>query len=120
MSYLDCMILRQLITRKEPEKIIEVLSRITGISKEEMKGTGRQRYVVAARDIAMLLMSEYFPHLTLNQIGRQLGSRDHSTVIHSREKLRNSLKLNDEFSRDIQRTYKQAKKVLDNNFYFAV
>lgn len=52
------------------------------ISKEEIDSRRRQRRLVIPRHIAMWLCSKLTP-MSLPQIGRAFGGRDHTTVIHA-------------------------------------
>lgn len=117
MSYIDCMIARKLMTSKEPQKIIDVICRLTGATKDQIIGQSKHRKIVYSRQLCMYLMAEFFPLMTLREIGREFDSRDHSTVIHSKQTIRNTFQLNDEWSVEVKKLYREAKKILINNFY---
>ena len=56
-----------------------------GIELEEIVGKGRTKEVVVPRQVGMYLCRE-MTDLTLPEIGKGFGGRDHSTVIHSYRK----------------------------------
>lgn len=55
---------------------------------EELCGTSRRRPLVNARQIAMYVMRE-LTDMSYPAIAREFGGRDHTTVIHSVEKVKN-------------------------------
>ena len=58
-----------------------------GLSMEELCGSSRSRVLVNARQIAMYLCRE-LTDLSLPKIGQQFGGRDHTTVMHADQKIR--------------------------------
>ncbi|MGM0369443.1 MAG: chromosomal replication initiator protein DnaA [Bacillota bacterium] len=63
------------------------------ITVDRMKSKRRTQAIAFPRQIAMYLSRE-LTDLSLPQIGKRFGGRDHSTVIHSYDKIKN--KINDE------------------------
>lgn len=63
------------------------------ITEHQLISKRKKGDVVDARQIAMFLLcdSEY----TLKEIGNLFGNRDHSTVIHARDKIENTTKASD-------------------------
>ncbi len=57
-----------------------------GLSIEEVCGPKRTRNLVAARQIGMFLCRELTP-LSLPQIGREFGDRDHTTVMYANKRI---------------------------------
>ena len=62
-----------------------------GLSLEELCSTSRTRQLVQARQIAMYLTRE-LTDLSLPKIGQAFGGRDHTTVMHANNKIRNHMK----------------------------
>ncbi|GAA5159835.1 chromosomal replication initiator protein DnaA [Ornithinimicrobium tianjinense] len=60
------------------------------ITGEELCGTSRSRMLVNARQVAMYLCRE-LTDLSLPQIGREFGGRDHTTVMHAERKIRHQI-----------------------------
>ena len=57
-----------------------------GIPEDDLRGKGRERYVVVPRQIAMYLMCQGTDS-SLDEIGKELGGRNHSTIMHGRDKI---------------------------------
>ena len=53
------------------------------IKNENIYSSSRKRDIVLARQIAMYLTHKHLPNLSLASIGQQIGSKDHSTVLHA-------------------------------------
>ncbi len=68
-------------TRPALSAVIRTTARHLGLPAEQLVGAGRQRSVAQARSLAMYL-SRQLTGRSLGEIGRALGGRDHSTVIH--------------------------------------
>ena len=64
------------------EVIQERVSRAFGISRAELVGSTRAATPLRARQVAIYLTRE-LTDLSLSQIGRLYGGRDHSTVLNS-------------------------------------
>lgn len=61
--------------------ILEIVSDAYRISVADLRGARRTRAYAWPRQHAMWLMAQQ-PHLSLPMIGRFLGGRDHTTVLH--------------------------------------
>ena len=75
------------------ERIIESVSRYFSVSKQDLLSKKRHKDIVEARQICMYLACEYSRKYPLSYIGERFG-RDHSTVIHAREKIKADIKKN--------------------------
>lgn len=62
--------------------IVRLVADLTGVPVGHIKGVSRQARVVRARQIACFV-AKRFTGRSLPQIGRALGDRDHTTVLHS-------------------------------------
>jgi len=69
-----------------PDTVIQAVCRATGVSRADLEGKQRDRRVVVPRQIAMHLLRDE-TDLSLTEIGALFGGRDHSTVMHSCEKI---------------------------------
>lgn len=67
------------------KRIIEIVSCHADVPVKDMKGRSRFAEHVRARQIAFVLIRHWRPELSYPQIGRMLGGRHHTTVIHGRE-----------------------------------
>ena len=57
-----------------------------GVNIDELKGTSRKRPIVVARQVAMYVIRE-LTDLSYPAIGKAFGDKDHTTVMHSVEKI---------------------------------
>ena len=73
-----------------PEMIIREVSRYYCIPVEKLQGSGRSKDMVLPRQVAMYLVREMTDY-SLPEIGK-VFSRDHTTVLHSINKIENYLK----------------------------
>lgn len=63
--------------------VVEAVSAITGVPAADIIGPRRTRTQARARQIAIWCAKHYCPHLSYPQIGRRMGGRDHTTILHS-------------------------------------
>jgi chromosomal replication initiator protein len=71
---------------QNPESIILAVSRVMGVPKAEIMGKSRLQDVAMARQIAMWFM-KYELNLSFPAIGKVLGGKDHSTILHGCQKI---------------------------------
>lgn len=75
--------------------IMRAVSEVAGISMGQLCGVSRERKYSHPRHIAMLLVREFRPDLSLPKVGFLFGNRDHTTVMHaereSRQRIETSL-----------------------------
>jgi chromosomal replication initiator protein len=72
------------------ETIQQAVAREWGVTPEGLRSKTRTKALTAPRQVAMFLMRELLG-LQLVEIGAAFGGRDHSTVIHSLERVAGSL-----------------------------
>jgi chromosomal replication initiator protein len=87
----------------EPSTVEEIQQRVAaafGISRAELVGTSRAATPLRARQVAILLTREA-TDLSLPQIGRLYGGRDHSTVINSLRRVEANLSNDAELARQV-------------------
>ena len=70
----------------DPEKILEEVSRQYKVTTADLLGRSRSKPIALARQVAMYLLI-YELELSPTDVGRFLGNRDHSTVIHGAGKI---------------------------------
>lgn len=73
--------------RLSPQAIIAMVARKAGITISEIKSARRHADLVLARRVAVVLLCR-FTRLSLPQMGRALGGRDHTTIMHARDMAR--------------------------------
>jgi chromosomal replication initiator protein len=82
------------------EEIQQQVAAAFGISRAELVGSGRAATPLRARQIAILLTREE-TDLSLPQIGRLYGGRDHSTVLNSLRRAEATLNDDDDLARRV-------------------
>jgi len=87
-------------TEVQPRQVIDTVANIYGLSKERMLGRERTRQVARPRQIAMYLLREE-ANLSLPQIGKVLGGRDHTTVMYGCDKIADLLERDDKLRREV-------------------
>ena len=86
------------VSIKEVVKIIADFYRIEEINIYEKT---RRKEIIKPRQVAMYILREDFA-ISYPSIGQKLGGRDHTTVIHSCEKIKNDIKSDNELVQEIE------------------
>ena len=90
-----------------PQKSISVknvvgrVAEFYGINEESIYEKTRRREVVRPRQVIMYLLREDF-RISYPSIGTKLGGRDHTTVIHSCEKIKREIVVDTSLAKEIQ------------------
>lgn len=66
-------------------RVIRIVGEALGIDESEMKSSSRKREIVESRHIAIGIILKKNKFITLVKLGKIMGGRDHSTMIHSNE-----------------------------------
>jgi chromosomal replication initiation ATPase DnaA len=74
----------QRIQKRNPKDIIQAVCETVNLTEAALKSNLRKREVVEARYIAIILILNANPDLTLKQVGHMFN-REHSTVIYARD-----------------------------------
>lgn len=74
------------------KKIIDKTAKHFQIDIDEICGSKRSKHIVVPRQIAMYLLRSEL-HLSFPKIANELGRKDHTTAIHSIEKIEKAIKL---------------------------
>lgn len=75
-----------------PKQIIDRTAKHFQIDSVDIKSPKRDKYIVVPRQIAMYLLRSEL-HLSFPRIATELGRKDHTTAIHSVEKIERAIKL---------------------------
>ncbi|MCJ7659516.1 MAG: chromosomal replication initiator protein DnaA [Anaerolineales bacterium] len=78
----------------QPEEIIRQVAESFDVPLDNMLGRDRSRHIAFPRQIAMYLLREE-AKISLPQIGKSLGGRDHTTVMYGCEKIADLLERDD-------------------------
>jgi chromosomal replication initiator protein len=82
------------------ESIQNVVAEWADIPSDLIRGNSRKKQIARARQVAMYLCSQLTRH-TLKSTGSHFGNRDHSTVIHSIDVIKNMIKEDNNFKEEI-------------------
>lgn len=83
-----------------PEYIISVVAEHYHVTTADLCGNKRSSKIVMPRQIAMYLCRDIID-TSLKTIGKNLGNRDHTTVMHGIEKIEKELQTNDNLKNSI-------------------
>jgi chromosomal replication initiator protein len=83
------------------KNIVDRVAEFYGIDEESIYEKTRRREVVRPRQVIMYLLREDFS-ISYPTIGTKLGGRDHTTVIHSCEKIKREVAVDTELAKEIQ------------------
>ena len=83
-----------------PKKIIRAVSEFYDVKEKSLLEASRKREIVKPRQIAMYLLREDLK-CSYPFIGRKFGGKDHTTVIHSCEKISRELSVNESLKEEI-------------------
>ena len=83
------------------EKILDVVSEYTNITKADILGKKKTKEIADARQIAIYLICEML-NMPVVSVGKIIGGRNHATIIHSRDKVTEQLQSNDRLKQIIK------------------
>jgi chromosomal replication initiator protein len=83
------------------DRIQALVADYYNVTLEDMKGKRRDKHIVFPRQVAMFLVREETPS-SLPAIGKAFGGRDHTTALHSIEKIANELKEDERLRYEVQ------------------
>jgi len=84
----------------DPQRIFEQVAMFYALSVRDLMAKNRTKKVSLARQVAMYLLI-YELELSPTQVGRMLGGRDHSTVIHGAGKIQGEVTENGQIRQDV-------------------
>jgi chromosomal replication initiator protein len=85
----------------QPATIINTVADYYALSPEDITGKKRDLKTSRARHIVMYLLRQQ-NHCNLAEIGKVLGDRDHSTVIHGCEKISSEISVDSNLSKTVE------------------
>lgn len=83
------------------KKIIKTVSEFYDIDEKDLINRSRKKEFVKPRQVAMFLMRDELKS-SYPYIGEKLGGRDHTTAIHSCEKISNEIKKDSQFEEEVK------------------
>ncbi|MEK7552436.1 MAG: chromosomal replication initiator protein DnaA [Patescibacteria group bacterium] len=83
-----------------PKEVIKIVSNFYNIEEEAIYKKTRKKEIIKPRQIIMYLLREDF-NISFPSIGEKMGGRDHTTVIHSCDKIKNKMKIDSVLTEEI-------------------
>ncbi len=77
----------------DADRIIQTVCQFFKVSKEDLFGKSRNSSIVEPRQLCMYLISDMID-MPLKSIGTIFGGRDHSTIVHARDKISRQIQTN--------------------------
>lgn len=84
-----------------PDNIIKIVAEHFGISVSDLSSKKKSSDVVYPRQLAMYLCRT-LTEAALSLIGKKLGNRDHSTVLHGYEKIQSEIDIDEKTKNDVE------------------
>lgn len=91
----------QLYKSITPKQVLQVVCSFYEIADKDLLGKKRKKELVKPRQIVMYLLRD-LAKMSYPSIGEKLGSRDHTTVIYSCEKIEREVKANQTLFKEIE------------------
>ncbi len=82
------------------DSIIRAVCNYYSITKADVLGKNKRQELVRARQICTYLMCDMLS-LPLVTVGKEMGGRDHATVIYSRDKITELIRVNDTIRKEV-------------------
>lgn len=108
MEALKDQFTRSHMSKNKIDQIQNIISNYYNISIEDLKSKKRMAQIAVPRQIAMYICRTYLEE-SLPKIGIEFGGKDHTTVIHSVEKIKREIKNNSQLELEIQKLISQIK-----------
>ena len=83
-----------------PQSIISAVTNFYRLNESDLTGKSKKMEIVMPRQICCYLMCELLS-LPLVSIGKELGGRDHTTIMHSRDKIEELCRMNDKVAKEV-------------------
>jgi chromosomal replication initiator protein len=74
-----------------PENILEKVCRYFNVTEDDIIGKSKKKEIVEPRQVAVYIITELLD-LPLASVGKIFNGRDHTTIIHSRDKITEKIK----------------------------
>jgi len=93
-------LLTSMTSKQEIKQLIRTVAHYFSIPAEELINKKRDKKTTLARHVAIYLLREGYD-CSLSEIGKELGGRNHATILHGYEKIANELTGNPHLSNQI-------------------
>jgi chromosomal replication initiator protein len=88
---------KKLVSTKE---VVKTVAEFYNIEEQSIYDKTRKKEIIKPRQVIMFILREDF-NISYPAIGEKLGGRDHTTVMHSCEKIKNDMKMDDMLIQEI-------------------
>ncbi len=88
-------------TSRTPEDVIETVSKYYNTNPTLMSGKTRRQDVVYPRQICIYVLRDFL-NVSYQSIGEKLGGRDHTTIMHSYEKVKHERDKNPQINKELE------------------
>lgn len=88
---------KKIVSTKE---VVKTVSEFYNIDEQLIYDKTRKKEIIKPRQIIMYILREDF-NISYPAIGEKLGGRDHTTVMHSCEKIKNDIKIDESLGQEI-------------------
>lgn len=86
---------------RTPEDIIELISKYYNTNPGLMSGKTRRQDIVYPRQICIYVLRDFL-NVSYQAIGEKLGGRDHTTIMHSYEKVKEEKERNPQINKELE------------------
>ena len=97
-------VLKDLFTSKReitPDHIIRIVAEYFSLSESDLSSKKKSADIVYPRQLSMYLCRT-MTDAALSLIGKKLGNRDHTTVLHGYEKIQSEIDMNEKTRKDVE------------------
>lgn len=98
------------IVKITPDKIMEKVSTLYNVTKDELIGKSRVKNLVIPRQVAMYLCSK-LTDMNYTMIGKTFGNKDRTTVMHNVQKIENDLNIDENLKTNINYIIKDLETI---------
>lgn len=110
-------ILKEIVDKKKqtitPELIIREIVKYYGTTTEDLLGKKRTKEIVMPRQITMYFL-RHEASMSFPDIGKQMGGKDHSTIMHGCKKVESDISQNEQIKEDIIKIKERFLSILGN------
>ena len=99
---------KSIISKNKIDQVQQLVARSYNITVEDLKSKRRMASIAYPRQVAMYICRTYLEE-SLPKIGIEFGGKDHTTVMHSVEKIKKELKTNNELNIEINKIIGEIK-----------
>ena len=93
---------KTIISKNKVEQVQQLVANHYNITVEDMKSKRRMASIAFPRQVAMYICRVHLEE-SLPKIGIEFGGKDHTTVMHSVEKIKKQLKTNNELNTEVNK-----------------